>query len=495
MDRHCYIWPDNCYITHTMEDLTSLVAQLRASGGDNSAIEVKSAAGGLPQSLTETLSALANLPGGGLIILGLDEATSFTPVALDDRQALKQGLASKARTFIPPVRLSIEDATVEGSTVVVARVAECDVSAKPCRVAATGRAYLRSYDGDYELSSVEEQAFLAERRAPRSDRVPVAGSRAEDLDRALLAEWLRTVRERDPAGLGRFRDDSEILRRGGVIASNGEITVAGLLALGIHPQQWFPRQVIQLASRPAGLSTNGVRATHAVTLSGPIPTMLAGALSWARSVFAPSVVGAADGSVRDRFAYPLEAFRELISNALVHRDLADWSAGLAVEVRHLPDRVIITNPGGLYGITVDRLGSEAVTSARNAQLLTICQYVRLPDDGTRVVEALATGIPIVTAALRAAGLPNAQYIDAGIRFTVILRRHGAPAAVATVRGHTTGRIWDALRSGDRTVEQLSAVTGLGAANIRRVLRVLRSQGLVEQLGGPGQVTTYRRTAE
>jgi hypothetical protein len=34
--------------------------------------EVKAAAGGLPEILTSTLSALANLPGGGTIILGLE---------------------------------------------------------------------------------------------------------------------------------------------------------------------------------------------------------------------------------------------------------------------------------------------------------------------------------------------------------------------------------------------------------------------------------------
>lgn len=59
------------------EELDDVVRILRRSGGDNSAIEVKSAAGGLPVSLTPSLSALANLPGGGTIILGLDERTGF----------------------------------------------------------------------------------------------------------------------------------------------------------------------------------------------------------------------------------------------------------------------------------------------------------------------------------------------------------------------------------------------------------------------------------
>jgi len=37
------------------------------------------------------------LPGGGTIILGLDERVGFRPVGLADPQAVKQGLAAKAR--------------------------------------------------------------------------------------------------------------------------------------------------------------------------------------------------------------------------------------------------------------------------------------------------------------------------------------------------------------------------------------------------------------
>jgi ATP-dependent DNA helicase RecG len=51
----------------------------------------------------------------------------------------------------------------------------------------------------------------------------------------------------------------------------------------------------------------------------------------------------------------------MIANALVHRDLDHWSDGLAVEVRLRRDRLVVANPGGLYGVTVDRLGRDSVT--------------------------------------------------------------------------------------------------------------------------------------
>jgi ATP-dependent DNA helicase RecG len=57
-----------------------------------------------------------------------------------------------------------------------------------------------------------------------------------------------------------------------------------------------------------------------------------------------------------------------------------------------------------------------VTSARNENLLRICQYVRLPD-GTHAVEAFASGIPTVLGALTAAALPRPVFDDDGLRFT------------------------------------------------------------------------------
>jgi ATP-dependent DNA helicase RecG len=479
------------YIWRLVLDLSAIVAGLRAAGGDITSVEVKSAAGCLPETLTSTLSALANLPGGGTVILGLDERAGFRPVRLADAQALKQGLAAKARGFIPPVRLDIEDGIVDGAPVIVAQVSECDRSAKPCRVATSGKAYIRGYDGDFLLSDLEEQAFLAARRPPMFDRAPVDGATVDDLDEDLLEAFVASIRRNDPDGRGRFRDRDELLRRSGVLHPDGRPTVAGLLSLGIYPQQWFPRFVIQAAAEPLPGAQSGTRARNQVTIDGPIPLMLGRAMDWARRTFDTAIVTMPDGSVHDRYAYPLVAFRELIANALIHRDLDDWSAGLAIEVRLRRDRLVITNPGGLYGITVERLGREAVTSARNARLVAICQHVYSAETGARAIEALASGIPIVTDALAEAGLPSAHYIDSGITFTVILSQP-APSAVSAPPARDQV-IFDALGDNPATVADLEVHTGLPGYTIRRSLRYLRERGLIEQRGGKGRITTYVRT--
>ena len=269
--------------------------------------------------------------------------------------------------------------------------------------------------------------------------------------------------------------------------------MAGILAFGVYPQQWFPRYVIQLAAEPQAGDPPGTRARNQATLSGPIPRMLESAMAWARRNFDTMIVSEPDGTVHDQPAYPLTAFRELVANALVHRDLDHWSAGRAVEVRLRRDRLVISNPGGLYGITADRLGRESVTSARNARLVTICQYVRSPESGLRVIEALATGIPTVTAELQRAGLPPAHYIDTGIGFTVILRPSARRTAPRPSLNSTELRVYDALADGQKTIAELQALLGIQPPTLRKALRSLRSRDLVEQHGGRGQTTWYQQT--
>jgi len=504
-------------------DLSALVADLRSMGGDSTTIEVKSAAKGLPESLTSTLSALANHPRGGTIILGLDERDGFSPVQLVDPQELKQGLAKKARSLTPPVQLTIDDATVEGMPVIVARVHECAPSAKPCRVNATGAAYLRGYDGDFQMSALEEQAFLAARQQPRFDHLPVLDSARSDLDDELVEDFARIVRLQDRRGLGRFEGD-ELLVHAGILTTDGVPTRAGLLALGTYPQQWFPRLIIRAAAEPLSTDPPGARARNQVTITGPIPRMLDAAMEWAEQTFDSIITSRPDGTVVDVPAYPLVAFRELITNALLHRDLDEWSMGMAVEVRLRRDRLIVTNPGGLYGITVDRLGKEAVTSARNMWLVNICQFLRSPESGGRVIEALATGIPIIARSLAEAGLSPAQYADAGIRFTAVLQSkknlgnptvfrsagRGTGSGSSPERNHripreaqeidrlpageltaTQARIAEVLSEGPRTVRELQPVLELAPQTIRKALSAMRVAGIVEQVGGRGQATTYR----
>lgn len=489
---------DSGYISN-MEELRALVEKLRREHGDKHDVEAKSCAGGLSTSLNTTICAMANLPEGGVIILGLNEEDDFKPVVLGDIQVLKKGLVGKARACFPPVKLTFMDqdeAKVEGLDVVVARIEEADRAHKPVRVSDGGKSYLRDWDGDFEMSSLEEQGFQSLRNHPDSDRKPVEGATKDDLDPDLLADYEATVHISDPNGLGRFSGD-ELLRRAGVITdSAGTPSVAGILALGKHPQQFFPRFGLFLVKLPLP-GQSEVRGTNVKTLTGPIPVLLDGALEWAQSNFTTRIVTLPDGSTIDRYEYPLDAFREIIGNALVHRDFAEWSRGDIVEVRLYPDQLVVTNPGGLFGVTMDRIYKPGNKSARNARLIEILKCTHTPT-GKRVVETLSSGMPTIANAAAAAGMELPLLKNTGIRFSVIwagLAPHPiaqTPVALKPAKGKSAA-VKNALQVGPKTIPQLMTELGLKRTTVWRHLNTLIAEGAVEQADVVGQSNIYRVT--
>jgi ATP-dependent DNA helicase RecG len=65
----------------------------------------------------------------------------------------------------------------------------------------------------------------------------------------------------------------------------------------------------------------------------------------------------------DAYEYPIEALREAVVNALMHRDYGPLARGTQVQVEMYPDRLLIRNPGGLFGaVSEDELGTEGVSS-------------------------------------------------------------------------------------------------------------------------------------
>jgi ATP-dependent DNA helicase RecG len=474
-------------------ELTRLVVDMRARGGELPGVEVKSAAGGLPDSITETMSAFANLPGGGLIVLGLDEAKGFRPVQLKDAVGLAAGVASRARQALEPaIHIEVDVDSFEGADVVVARVRELPASAKPCFVRRTGQAYLRFADGDYTLSQLEIEGFLSNRSRPRYDEAAVDGAVIADLEGDRVEDFLSTARSADKR-FARITADEELLRRTGVLALSGGPTVAGLIALGVHPQQFLPHYTIRAASLP-DTSDPSIRALDQATFTGPIAAMVEEAVAWtARNSRRRLITDETTGHVREYQDPPAVAVRELVANALVHRDLAEWSTSRAIECRLTPTAFRLTNPGGLYGVSADRLGVHPLTSARNRRLVDICKFIRTADGN--VVEALASGIPTALAALREAGLPDLNFYDQGITFTVAIRRTENPQlnrlTESSGNNDDPNRLLELLGS-PRTIAELAATLSVTSNAIRKRLERLRSAGLVTQHGGRGQRTTYTR---
>ena len=138
-----------------LNDLTEALARLALEGGDCLEIEAKTFSEYSRSALGPTLSAFANLPGGGTILLGVSE-DPVSVVGVQDPHKLQQTLVSQARQgFSTEIAVDTHAIAIEGKTVIAANVQEAPVNSKPCRWKETGSAYLRQYDGDYRMSQQE----------------------------------------------------------------------------------------------------------------------------------------------------------------------------------------------------------------------------------------------------------------------------------------------------------------------------------------------------
>jgi ATP-dependent DNA helicase RecG len=411
-------------------ELAEIVGNLRTIGADIADVEVKKAHGGLPKSLRETLSAFANTQGG-VIVLGLDETRGFRATGLSDPAKLAADLGAMCSADMePPLRPLIKIHDFEGAQVLVAEIPELDPAQKPCYSRGTGitkGSHVRVGDGDRRLSAYEVQVMLSSRGQPREDEHAVRGVGLEHLDTASVDALIARLRISRPYAF-KDLDRLAVLRRAKVLVHGEEgedsVSLSGLLALGEYPQEHFPQLMVTFVHYPTEVGAGSAeRFLDNVTLEGPIPIMVRDTLAAIRRNMSRRAVIAGAGR-QDVWEYPETALREAVVNALVHRDLSSGARGTQVQIEMYPDRLTIRNPGGLFGpVTVDGLGEEGISSARNATLIKILEDVPLPGETRTVCENRGSGIRAMLDSLLAAGMGPPQFHDKISSFLVTFPNH------------------------------------------------------------------------
>lgn len=410
------------------QQLADVVHELRLFGAEVTQVEAKLAAGGTPRSLAETLVSFSN-SSGGTIILGLDEASGFRAAGLTDPGKTATDVASLCRNSItPPLTPEIQIVTLEGANLVAVEVPELSKAVKPAYITAkgmSGGAYVRVGEGDHRLTDQEVQQLVADRGQPRFDCEPVDGATIDDLDPERLAGYVHRLRERSPKIFGEA-GALRVLSMTGVMepTPGTRPTLGGLLALGRYPQQFFPQLNLTFVHYPSTEGPSGnIRFLDNSTIDGSIPVMLVEAMAAITKNMTRRALVTGAGR-RDLWEYPLEALREAIANALVHRDLSPGSRGNQVQIEMFPDRLRISNAGGLFGtVTLEHLGAEGRSSSRNATLMKILEEVTIPDTDQRICENRGSGIREILAALRAAGMSPPNFRDRYTSFEVSFPNH------------------------------------------------------------------------
>lgn len=415
------------------KELRDLIEQIQTRGCEEQTTEVKAARGGCPEKLYDTISAFSNQNSGGTFVFGLDEKNNFAKVGVYDPQDLQKKVMEYCEQMTPVVRPVFTVCDEGGLVFVSAEIPPIDVAERPCFKTAKGRlhgSYIRVGDADKPMTEYEVYSYEAFRKKYKDDVRPVERASAKSLDHAKVEEYLARKKS-DRPNLAIMSEEQQYELTG--ITRDGQITMTALLLFGLYPQAYFPQLSIIATCVPSTemgiVDTMGNRFVDTKRIEGTLPDMLDEALTFVRAnMRVATKIDTGTGQRRDVPQYPMDAVREAILNALVHRDYSFHTEGMPIQLIMYTDRLEIVNPGGLYGrLTIDQLGNIQ-PDTRNPVLVTAMETLGK-------TENRYSGIPTIRHAMKTLQRPDPVFLNSRGNFTVTLynRSVGDPLQAVPIK--------------------------------------------------------------
>lgn len=406
-------------------ELEELVESIRWQKAEGQTVEVKAAHQGCPQKLYDTLSSFSNQDSGGTIVFGLDEKADFALVGVYDLQDLQKNVTEQCNQMEPPVRAVFTAVEMGSAAVCCAEIPGLDFSERPCYYKGRGRtkgSYIRVGDADLPMTDYELYSFEAFRKHLHDDERPVERASMSTLDANQLQSYLLQKRLERP-GFAQLPEDQalEMLN----VTRDGKPTLAAVMNFCVYPQGYLPQLAITAVVVP-GLeigehALDDPRFLDNKRIEGTIKNMAEEAIQFCkRNMKVQTIIDPETGRRKDRTEYPIEAIRESVLNALIHRDYSHLTEGTPVQINFFRNRLEIHSPGSLYGrMTVEQLG-HARPDLRNPALAVMTEELV-------GAENRYSGIPTIRREMAAYKLPEPVFENRRNEFVVTLYNSEAPA--------------------------------------------------------------------
>ncbi len=382
-------------------ELTALVQKIQTIRSESNSIEIKAANKGCPK-VRDTLSSFSNQSGGGVMVFGIDENDDYNICGVYDAADLMKKVEAQCVEMTPVIRPLFTVTSIEGKTVVSAEIQEIDNADKPCFYSGVGRlkgSYIRSGDADRIMTEYEVYSFEAFRKKIHDELRTSERAVLEDIHTKAYDLYLDLLKSKKPnlSGL----PDKDLCRLQG-FTDEGKPTLTGLMLFSNYPQAFFPQLSITAVSIPgteiSSTGNVGERFIDNKRLDGTLVQMLNDTLTFVRkNMKVATIIDPNTGKRTDKTEYPVIAIRELILNALIHRDYSIHTDSTPITIRMYSDRFEIENPGGLYGrMTLDRLGKVSADT-RNPSIANAMEILG-------ETENRYSGIPTIINAMEEYGL-------------------------------------------------------------------------------------------
>jgi ATP-dependent DNA helicase RecG len=357
--------------------------------------------------LAATLAAMANTLGG-TVLLGIAPRSGQVHGVTDPEEAIDRvfqaALMADPTLVLPVPQLQ----SIQGNRVLWIAVP----AGLPNVYSVEGRYLWREGAQTNPIPARRLRQLLLERGALQFESRLPPGATLDNLDPRQIGAYVSALNL--PGVENSDRKATILLQRGCLQPENDTLrpTYAALLLFGRHPQRWLPSASI-LAARFSGVAFGDRFVKQEI--AGSLPEQLRQVEVFVNDNLRRVVrlVGLVHQEVLE---YPFEAVRELLVNAVAHRDYN--LQGDNIHLNIFSDRLEVSSPGGLPGpVTLQNL-----LEARYSRNPVIVQV--LSDLG--FVERLGYGLDRVVRLMRQNGLREPRFEEVTGNFRVTLFRELSP---------------------------------------------------------------------
>ncbi len=359
------------------------------ANGENSGIEFKRD-DIRPEQLAKEIVAMANFQGGR-VLLGVEDDGSVSGLQRDDTEEwVMHVIRDKIHPLILPYYESVQ--LDDGKRIAVLSFPQGISKPYVVRNKGEEKIYIR-IGSTSQLATREQQMRLFEIGGMlHTELLPVPRTDISCLDLVRLESYLRDIIN-DPEIPATQEEWETRLTRLGFLTQAGEAlccTVAGLVLFGFRPRRYLKQAGIRVFTF-AG-EDKEYKALLDEIMDGPLtgrwinrdgsPELIdPGLLDRVIPLITPFITE--EGSEvteqlrRETFRkYPLEAVREVIVNALAHRD---WTRFVDIEIGIYSDRLEVISPGALpNSMTVDKM-IAGQRSPRNTIIMEVLRDYKYVD--------------------------------------------------------------------------------------------------------------------
>ena len=318
-------------------------------------------------AVIETLSAFANTKGGQVWV-GVNDAGIPIPGIVIGTESIQQYLNEIKNKTRPTIIPDAEILTINGEDVLMFSIDEFPI--KP--VSFKGRYFKRVKNSNHQLSPQEISDVLLQSLQVSWDSYPYKKATYVELDEEKVIRFIKRVNEG-----GRF-----------FLPEDPKVALAKLKIINDH----FVSNAAMILFSKENLFYN----VHVGRFKDPSliidDKMITGNLfdvaeETIRFILSHlKVAFEITGETTQRteiFEYPIPAIRELVLNALIHRD---YTSPSDVQIKIFDTKISFFNPGNLYGgITLDDLKTDSYSSRTRNKLIAEAFYL------TKEIEKYGSG--------------------------------------------------------------------------------------------------------